>query len=78
MNEEMVKALYEKLGLNGTVDYDKFRTDIEGNPAMQKAVYDKLGLQNKNVDYSQFEKDLGANIRTPLHDYVTFIESRWL
>lgn len=75
MNEEMVKALYEKLGLRGTVDYNKFRTDIEGNPSMQKAIYDKLGLQNKNVDYSQFEKDLGANIKTPLHDYFGHLES---
>lgn len=75
MNEEMIKALYEKLGLNGTVDYNKFRSDIEGNPAMQKAIYDKLRLQSKNVEYSQFERDLGASVKTPLHDYFGKLES---
>lgn len=68
MNEEMLQALYYKLGLQSKVDFETFKNDIIDNPEMQEAIYYKLNLQDK-VDLNTFKNDLGANNLSSLTTY---------
>ena len=60
MNEELLKALYEKLNLSSKGTFDQFKADIQ-DPALQQAVFDKLEL-NKHGKFEDFQKDLGGGM----------------
>lgn len=59
MNEEMLKALYSKLGLEGKTDFNTFKNDMSVNADMHDFIFNKLELGNKGVTLDQFQKDLG-------------------
>ena len=61
MNEDLLKAIYEKEGFsNKGISYEKFKKDIQ-NIKLQEEIYNTAKFAKKGITLSEFRRDLGLS-----------------